>query len=55
MPKYRISYSFENIVKADDVDEAKQFLIDDVIFDMEHGHDVIDVEEIGEDNNNEEE
>lgn len=48
MPKYRISYSFENIVEADDIDEARQFLIDDVIFDMEHGYDVIDVEEIEE-------
>ena len=44
----RISYSFENIVVADDIDEARQFLIDDVIFDMEHGYDVIDVEEIEE-------
>ena len=48
MPKYRVSYSFENIVVADDIDEARQFLIDDVIFDMEHGYDVIDVEEIEE-------
>ena len=29
MPKYIISCLFENIVKADDADEAKQFLIDD--------------------------
>ena len=55
MPKYRVSYSFENIVVADDIDEARQFLIDDVIFDMEHGYDVIDVEEIEEDDNDEEE
>jgi hypothetical protein len=48
MPKYRISYSFENIVEADDIDEARQFLIDDVIFDMKHGQDAIDVEEIEE-------
>ena len=46
MPKYIISCLFENIVKTDDADEAKQFLIDDVIFDMEHGHDVINVEEV---------
>ena len=37
MPKYIIRYLFENIVKADDV-----------IFDMEHGHDVIDVKGIEE-------
>lgn len=55
MPKYRVSYSFENIVEADDIDEARQFLIDDVIFDMEHGYDVIDVGEIEEDEDNEEE
>ena len=55
MPKYRVSYSFENIVEADDIDEARQYLIDDVIFDMEHGQDSIDVEEIEEDDNNEEE
>lgn len=53
MPKYRISYSFENIVEADDIDEARQFLIDDVIFDMEHGYDVIDVEEIEEETTDE--
>ena len=45
MPKYIIRYLFENIVVADNADEAKQFLIDDVI----------DVEEIEEDDNNEEE
>ena len=45
MPKYIISCLFGNMVKADDADEAKQFLIDDVI----------DVEEIEEDDNNEEE
>lgn len=44
MPKYIISCLFENIDKADDV-----------IFDMEHGHDVIDVKERKEDDNNEEE
>lgn len=38
MPKYIIRYLFENIVVADNADEAKQFLIDDVI----------DVEEIKE-------
>ena len=37
MPKYIISCLFENIVKAEDV-----------IFDMEHGHNVIDVEGIKE-------
>ena len=31
MPKYIIRYLFENIVVADNADEAKQFLIDDVI------------------------
>lgn len=31
MPKYIISCLFENIVKADNADGAKQFLIDDVI------------------------
>ena len=44
MPKYIIRYLFENIVKADNVDEAKQFLIDDAI----------DVEEMGKNDNNEE-
>ena len=44
MPKYIISCLFENILKADNV-----------IFDMEHGHDVIDVKERKEDDNNEEE
>lgn len=44
MPKYIIRYLFENIVKADNV-----------IFDMEHGHDVVDVKERKEDDNNEEE
>lgn len=43
MPKYIIRYLFENIVKAANADEAKQFLIDNVI----------DAEEIEEDNNNE--
>ena len=38
MPKYIIRYLFENIVKAENADEARQFLIDDVI----------DVEEIKE-------
>ena len=51
MPKYRVSYSIENIVEADDIDEARQFLIDDVIFDMDDGYDVIDVEEIEEEEN----
>lgn len=44
MPKYIIRYLFENIVKADNADEARQFLIDDVI----------DVEEMGKNDNNEE-
>ena len=44
MPKYIISCLFGNIVKADDV-----------IFDMEHGHDVINVEKIEGNDNNEEE
>ena len=44
MPKYIIRYLFENIVKADDT-----------IFDMGHGHNVIDVEKIAEDDNNKEE
>lgn len=35
MPKYIISCLFGNIIKADDA-----------IFDMEHGHNVIDVKEI---------
>lgn len=48
MPKYRISYSFENIVEADDIDEARQFLIDDVIADMEDGNNMFDIEEIEE-------
>lgn len=48
MPKYRVSYSIENIVEADDIDEARQFLIDDIIFDMEYRDDAIDVEEIEE-------
>lgn len=43
MPKYIISCLFENMVKAENV-----------IFDMEHGHDVIDVKEIEDDNNEEE-
>lgn len=43
MPKYIIRYLFENIVKAEDV-----------IFDMEQGHNVINVEEMGKNDNNEE-
>lgn len=43
MPKYIVSYSFENIIKAENI-----------IFDMEHEHNVIDVEEIVEDDNNKE-
>lgn len=45
MPKYIIRYLFENIVKAENADEAKQFLRDDVI----------DAEKIAEDDNNKEE
>lgn len=45
MPKYIISCLFENIVKADNVDKAKQFLIDDAI----------DAEEMEKYDNNEEE
>ena len=44
MPKYIISCLFENIVKAENSNEAKQFLIDDVI----------DAEEMGKNDNNEE-
>lgn len=44
MPKYIIRYLFENIVKVDNADEAKQFLIDDII----------DAEEIEKNDNNEE-
>lgn len=44
MPKYIIRYLFENIVKADNADEARQFLIDDVI----------NAEEMGKNDNNEE-
>ena len=44
MPKYIISCLFGNIIKAENV-----------IFDMEHGHDVINVKERKEDDNNEEE
>ena len=45
MPKYIISCLFENMVKADNADEARQFLIDDVI----------NAEEMEKDDNNEEE
>lgn len=45
MPKYILRYLFENIVKADNADEAKQFLRDGVI----------NVEKTEEDNNNKEE
>ena len=48
MPKYIISYSYEKEVYADDIWEARQFLIDDVIADMEDGNNMFDIEEIEE-------
>ena len=54
MPKYIISYSYEKEVYADDIWEARQFLIDDVIADMEDGNNMflLDIEEVKDERTN---